>query len=147
LSCLPYQEAADILEIPKGTLISRLARARRLIYEAMYLLMRRVFDDLGYRRYEWKCDSLNSPSRAAAERYGFRFKGLFRQAVIYKERNGEVTFVPSMLRWSVEEMKPGARLTEPSVARVRRSTSRCWLAGSTVKTFSQLIFEDEEMLE
>src|SRR5260221_8289914 len=46
-----------------------------------------------------------------------------------------VTFVPSMLRWSVADMKPGARSTEPSVARVRRSTSRCWLAGSTVETF------------
>src|SRR5260370_10902263 len=46
-----------------------------------------------------------------------------------------VTLVPSMLRWSVEERKPGARFTEPSVARMRRSTSRCWLAGSTVKTF------------
>jgi RimJ/RimL family protein N-acetyltransferase len=55
--------------------------------EAMYLMMRRVFDELGYRRYEWKCDSLNAPSRAAAERLGFRYEGLFRQAVVYKERN------------------------------------------------------------
>src|SRR5229473_1698915 len=56
-----------------------------------------------------------------------------------------VTFVPSMLRWSVEAMKPGARLTEPSVARVSRSTSRCWLAGSTVKTLisaTMLSFSD-----
>ena len=52
--------------------------------EAMYLLMRRVFDELGYRRYEWKCDSLNAPSRAAAQRLGFRYEGLFRQAVVYK---------------------------------------------------------------
>ena len=48
--------------------------------EAMYLMMRRVFDELGYRRYEWKCDALNAPSRAAAERLGFRFEGVFRQA-------------------------------------------------------------------
>ena len=55
--------------------------------EAMYLLMRRVFDELGYRRYEWKCDSLNAPSRAAAQRLGFRYEGLFRQAVVYKGRS------------------------------------------------------------
>jgi RimJ/RimL family protein N-acetyltransferase len=48
--------------------------------EAMFLMMRRVFDELGYRRYEWKCNALNAPSRAAAERYGFRFEGIFRQA-------------------------------------------------------------------
>jgi len=55
--------------------------------EAMYLMMRRVFDELGYRRYEWKCDSLNAPSRAAALRLGFRFEGTFRQATVYKARN------------------------------------------------------------
>ena len=55
--------------------------------EAMFLMMRRVFDELGYRRYEWKCDSLNAPSRAAAERLGFRFEGIFRQALVYKGRN------------------------------------------------------------
>jgi RimJ/RimL family protein N-acetyltransferase len=55
--------------------------------EAMYLMMRRVFDELGYRRYEWKCDSLNAPSRAAAHRLGFKYEGLFRQATVYKSRN------------------------------------------------------------
>jgi RimJ/RimL family protein N-acetyltransferase len=55
--------------------------------EAMYLMMRRVFDELGYRRYEWKCDALNAPSRAAALRLGFRYEGMFRQATVYKERN------------------------------------------------------------
>ena len=55
--------------------------------EAMYLMMRRVFDELGYRRYEWKCDSLNAPSRAAALRLGFRYEGMFRQATVYKGRN------------------------------------------------------------
>jgi RimJ/RimL family protein N-acetyltransferase len=55
--------------------------------EAMYLMARHVFDDLGYRRYEWKCDSLNAPSRRAAERLGFRHEGTFRQAVVYKGRN------------------------------------------------------------
>lgn len=60
--------------------------------EAMYLLMRRVFDELGYRRYEWKCDSLNAPSRAAALRLGFQYEGLFRQATVYKQRNRDTAW-------------------------------------------------------
>jgi hypothetical protein len=60
--------------------------------EAMFLLMSRVFDELGYRRYEWKCDSLNAPSRAAALRYGFKYEGEFRQALIYKGRSRDTTW-------------------------------------------------------
>jgi RimJ/RimL family protein N-acetyltransferase len=60
--------------------------------EAMYLLMRRAFDELGYRRYEWKCDALNAPSRRAAERLGFRFEGVFRQATLYKGRNRDTAW-------------------------------------------------------
>jgi RimJ/RimL family protein N-acetyltransferase len=60
--------------------------------EAMYLLMRRVFEELGYRRYEWKCDDLNAPSRAAAKRLGFSFEGIFRQATIYKGRNRDTAW-------------------------------------------------------
>lgn len=60
--------------------------------EAMYLMMRRAFDELGYRRYEWKCDTLNAPSRAAAERLGFRFEGIFRQATVYKNRNRDTAW-------------------------------------------------------
>jgi RimJ/RimL family protein N-acetyltransferase len=60
--------------------------------EAMLLMMQRAFDELGYRRYEWKCDSLNAPSRRAAERYGFTFEGIFRQAVIYKRRNRDTAW-------------------------------------------------------
>jgi RimJ/RimL family protein N-acetyltransferase len=54
--------------------------------EAMYLMMRNAFG-LGYRRYEWKCDALNAASRRAAERLGFTFEGVFRQAIVYKGRN------------------------------------------------------------
>ena len=60
--------------------------------EAMFLLMRRVFDELGNRRYEWKCDSRNGPSRAAAARLGFSYEGLFRQAVVYKGRNRDTAW-------------------------------------------------------
>ncbi len=60
--------------------------------EAMYLMMCRVFDELGYRRYEWKCDALNARSRQAAERIGFTFEGIFRQATIYKGRNRDTAW-------------------------------------------------------
>jgi RimJ/RimL family protein N-acetyltransferase len=60
--------------------------------EAMYLMMRRAFDELGYRRYEWKCNALNAPSRAAAGRYGFRFEGIFRQADVVKGRNRDTAW-------------------------------------------------------
>jgi RimJ/RimL family protein N-acetyltransferase len=60
--------------------------------EAMYLMMRRAFEELGYRRYEWKCDALNAPSRRAAERLGFRYEGTFRQAVVMKGRNRDTAW-------------------------------------------------------
>jgi RimJ/RimL family protein N-acetyltransferase/mannose-6-phosphate isomerase-like protein (cupin superfamily) len=60
--------------------------------EAMYLMMIRAFDELGYRRYEWKCDSLNARSRAAAVRLGFHFEGVFRQAMVYKGRNRDTAW-------------------------------------------------------
>jgi RimJ/RimL family protein N-acetyltransferase len=55
--------------------------------ETQYLLARYVFETLGYRRYEWKCDALNAPSRRAALRYGFVYEGTFRQNMIAKGRN------------------------------------------------------------
>ncbi|MEM7347662.1 MAG: GNAT family protein [Chloroflexota bacterium] len=60
--------------------------------EAMYLMMAHVFDDLGYRRYEWKCDALNAGSRKAALRLGFTFEGIFRQATMYKGRNRDTAW-------------------------------------------------------
>ncbi|BCW62887.1 GNAT family protein [Arthrobacter sp. StoSoilB22] len=60
--------------------------------EAQFLLMSYVFEGLGYRRYKWKCDSLNSPSRRAAKRLGFTFEGIFRQAVVYKGRNRDTAW-------------------------------------------------------
>jgi RimJ/RimL family protein N-acetyltransferase len=64
----------------------------RVATEAMFLFMQRVFDELGYRRYEWKCDHLNAPSRAAALRYGFQFEGIFRQAIVYKGRSRDTAW-------------------------------------------------------
>ena len=71
--------------------ISPLAQRGSASTEAMYLMMRHVFD-LGYRRYEWKCDALNAPSRNAAERLGFIFEGVFRQALVYKGRNRDTAW-------------------------------------------------------
>jgi RimJ/RimL family protein N-acetyltransferase len=60
--------------------------------EAIYLLARNAFDSLGYRRLEWKCDSLNLPSRRAAERFGFVFEGVFRQHMVVKDRNRDTAW-------------------------------------------------------
>ena len=73
------------IDLPHGVIevgginYSPLLQRKPAATEAMYLMMKRVFE-LGYRRYEWKCDSLNAPSRAAAQRLGFSYEGLFRQA-------------------------------------------------------------------
>ena len=60
--------------------------------EAMYLMARHVFDDLGYRRYEWKCNAGNGPSRRAALRYGFTFEGIFRQHMVVKGLNRDTAW-------------------------------------------------------
>lgn len=78
--------------------------------EAMFLMAARAFDELGYRRYEWKCDTLNAASQSAARRLGFRFEGVWRQATIYKGRNRDTAWYamtdtdwtalrPVFLRW------------------------------------------------
>ena len=80
--------------------------------EAMHLMARRVFE-LGYRRYEWKCDALNVRSRRAAERLGFRFEGVFRQATMYKGRNRDTAWYsiidsewPSIMRAQESWLSP-----------------------------------------
>lgn len=60
--------------------------------EAMYLMARHAFEDLGYRRYEWKCNALNLPSRRAAARLGFTFEGVFRQHMIIKGKNRDTAW-------------------------------------------------------
>ena len=60
--------------------------------EAIFLLARHVFDDLGYRRLEWKCNALNAGSRGAAERFGFRFEGIFRKDEVIKGRNRDTAW-------------------------------------------------------
>jgi RimJ/RimL family protein N-acetyltransferase len=60
--------------------------------EAMYLMARHAFEDLGYRRYEWKCDALNAPSVSAARRLGFAYEGTHRNAVVYKGRSRDTAW-------------------------------------------------------
>lgn len=88
---LRIDQANGVLEVGHihfSPLLQRTAAAT----EAMYLMMRRAFDELGYRRYEWKCDSLNAASRQAASRLGFTFEGVFRQAMVYKGRNRDTAW-------------------------------------------------------
>jgi len=68
------------------------AQATTAATEAMALMLRTVFDELGYRRYEWKCDSLNAASRRAAQRFGFVYEGTFRQAKVVKGRNRDTAW-------------------------------------------------------
>lgn len=70
-----------------GVLLSRALQRTRAATEAIHLLMRHALDELGYRRFEWKCDSLNEPSRRAAARLGFTYEGRFRNHMITKGRN------------------------------------------------------------
>ena len=60
--------------------------------EAIYVMARHAFDDLGYRRLEWKCDALNEPSRRAAARFGFTYEGVFRQHLVVKDRNRDTAW-------------------------------------------------------
>ena len=85
------------IDPPNGVIeVGHLAYSPRLqrtpaATEAMYLMMRHAFE-LGYRRYEWKCNAANAPSRSAAERLGFTFEGVFRQHMIVKGRNRDTAW-------------------------------------------------------
>ncbi len=81
-----------VIEVGAVTYSPKLKRTRQAT-EAQYLLARYVFEELEYRRYEWKCDALNQPSRRAAERLGFTYEGRFRQALVYKGRNRDTDWL------------------------------------------------------
>ena len=90
-SFMRIEPAPGVIEVG-GINYSPLLQRQPAATEAMFLMMRRAFDELGYRRYEWKCDSLNAASRAAAQRLGFTYEGLFRQATVYKGRNRDTAW-------------------------------------------------------
>ncbi len=84
----PTHGSVEVGGILFGTELQRTTAAT----EAMYLMACHVFEGLGYRRYEWKCDALNAPSRAAALRLGFTYEGTFRNAVVYKGRSRDTAW-------------------------------------------------------
>ncbi len=88
---LRINKANGVMEVGSIAYAPALQRTRAAT-EAMFLMMQRVFDELGYRRYEWKCDALNAGSRAAALRLGFTFEGVFEQAILYKGRNRDTAW-------------------------------------------------------
>lgn len=90
-SYLRITPASASIEVGFINLSPALQRTRAAT-EFQFLMMRRTFDELGYRRYEWKCDALNAPSRKAAERLGFTYEGTFRQATHYKGRNRDTAW-------------------------------------------------------
>lgn len=89
-SYLRIDPAAGSIEVGHIN-FSPLAQRTSVATDAMFLMMQHAFS-LGYRRYEWKCDALNAPSRQAAERLGFTYEGLFRQATIYKGRSRDTAW-------------------------------------------------------
>ena len=95
-SYLRIDPAAGAIEVGHINYSPRLQRTVAST-EAMYLMMKRVFE-LGYRRYEWKCNALNGPSRAAAQRLGFSYEGVFRQARVDKGRNRDTAWYAAIDR-------------------------------------------------
>ena len=90
-SYMRIEPAHGVLEVGNILLSPALQRTRAAT-EAMYLMARHVFEDLGYRRYEWKCNAENQPSRRAALRFGFSFEGIFRQHMVIKGRNRDTAW-------------------------------------------------------
>jgi len=102
--------------------------------EAMYVMARHVFDELGYRRYEWKCNALNEPSRRAALRLGFTYEGVFRQHMVVKDRNRDTAWY-SMLdtEWAAAKAAFEAWLRPDNfdnAGRQRKSLAELRQAGS-----------------
>ncbi len=94
----PEHRSVEIGNVLWGRGVAR----TRIATEALFLTARHVFEDLGYRRFEWKCNDLNAPSKRAAIRFGFRFEGVFRQDMIVRGANRDTAWF-SMLdgEWPV----------------------------------------------
>ncbi len=90
-SFLRVEQGHGVIEVGHIWYSPALQRTR-LATDAMYVMARHVFDDLGYRRYEWKCNALNEPSRRAAVRLGFTFEGVFRQHMVIKGENRDTAW-------------------------------------------------------
>ena len=133
LSLMNIKTTIGVIELGHVHFSKRL-RGTTLSTEVIYLIIRKVFEDLGYRRLEWKCDTLNTQSKRAALRYGFTFEGIFRQATIYKNRNRDTAWY-SLLDVEWPKIKRAYEL---------------WLApnnfesnGTQVKSLSEFILNTE----
>ncbi|WP_213133477.1 GNAT family N-acetyltransferase [Citrobacter sp. FP75] len=91
LALMRIDTSNGVIEVGWVTYSRRMQRSR-LSTEVMSLMLKYVFEELGYRRFEWKCDALNVPSREAANRFGFSFEGIFRQAVVVHQRNRDTAW-------------------------------------------------------
>ena len=121
----PVHGVIEIGHVLWGPAIAR----TRVATEALYLSARYVFDDLGYRRFEWKCNDRNEPSKRAARRFGFAFEGVFRQHMVTKGRNRDTAWF-SMLdsEWPALRSSYQAWLAADNFddrGRQRRSLEQC----------------------
>lgn len=127
----PEHGVIEIGNILWGPAIAR----TRVATEALYLAARYVFDDLGYRRFEWKCNDLNEPSKRAARRFGFAFEGVFRQHMWVKGANRDTAWF-AMLDRDWPRMRAGyERWLEPAnFDPAGRQRSRLEVPGSAAQT-------------
>ena len=112
-SYMRIEPAHRVIEVGSILFTPRLQRTIGAT-EAMYLMARHVFEDLGYRRYEWKCNALNAPSRSAALRLGFAFEGIFRQHMIIKGRNRDTAWFSMLDSEWPKRRKAFERWLDPS---------------------------------
>ena len=111
---VPEHGVIEIGNILWGPAIAR----TRVATEALFLVAKYIFEELGYRRFEWKCNNLNEPSKAAAKRFGFTFEGVFRQHMWSKGANRDTA-------WFATIDKDWPRI---------RAAYECWLAPSNFDT-------------
>ena len=136
MNIVPEHRSIEIGNIYWGPRIAR----TRVATEANFLFASYIFDQLGYRRYEWKCDALNGPSRKAAERFGFAYEGHFRRAVINKGRTRDTTWYSIIDEEWPELRKAYLRWLDPSnfdslgVQRVRLSELTRAAAGNQFRS-------------
>jgi len=129
----PANGVVEIGGVAHGPAMSRSALAT----EAHYLLARHIFEDLGYRRYEWKCHNDNEPSKATAKRYGFSFEGVFRQHMLSKGKNRDTAWFSMidgewpLIRAAFEAWLAPENFDEAGRQRRRLEDLRAELAGSS----------------
>ena len=133
-SLMRIDQTFGVIEIGNILWSSLMARSPAAT-EALYLFARHAFDDLGYRRFEWKCNNANEPSKAAAERFGFRFEGVFRQHMIVKGMNRDTAWFAMidrdwpLIREAFEQWLDAANFDADGRQKRRLADIRAALAG------------------